>query len=37
MVENFSDSLKDMNSQIQGQIASKKNKNKSNPEHTTQQ
>lgn len=35
MAENFSDALKDMKPQIQGQIASRINKNKSNPEHMT--
>lgn len=32
---NFSAALKDMKSQIHGQIASRINKNKSNPEHMT--
>lgn len=33
MAENFSDALKDMESQVQGQTASRLNKSKSNPEH----
>lgn len=33
MAENFSDALKDMESQVQGQTASRLSKNKSNPEH----
>lgn len=33
MAENFSDALKDMESQAQGQTASRLNKSNSNPEH----
>lgn len=35
MAENFSGALKDMKSQIQGQIVTRINKSKSNPKHTT--
>lgn len=35
MAENFSDALKDMKSQIQGQIVTRINESKSNPKRMT--